>query len=93
MAFPNLVLRAGGTLTAEATGIPVNGNNSFSVGISAQKLNNASQWLDVAVLPNGISVSGATFVSLVGNVITYNFAQSGVDSATVIATLKWSGER
>ena len=88
MAFPNLVLKTGGYLAAQATGTPDNGHNSFDVGIAASQLD--PNWLDILVTSLGASIIDCTFVSLVGTVLTLNFSQSGGDQATVLARVSHS---
>lgn len=94
MAFPNLALKSGGSLTAEATGIPVNGNNTFNLAIDPNLVDDTN-WLDITVTPLGPSVTGATFTSISADKtqITINFVQSGVDQATVVAKQIHSTQR
>jgi hypothetical protein len=87
MAFPNLVLRPGGVLWSVATGVPVNGANTFSTGLSEKitQTNFNPNWIFITVEAGGASVTGVSFVSfsLDNSQVTLNFVQSGVDPATV----------
>ena len=91
MAFPDLTVKSGGSLTSEATGTPVNGNNTFAVGIDPDLIDN-TDWLEFTVTPLGASVTNATFTSLSGDKtqVTINFTQSGADQAKVVAVQKHS---
>ncbi len=100
MAFPALALRAGGELTAEATGVPSNGANviTTNLNLSPQELANDPNllnWVAVNVQANGPSVSGASLAAVAADLstVTVNFTQTGADTATVVVTVTWTGER
>lgn len=91
MPIPNLALRTGYQYTAEASGAPVNGNNTFTVPWGQQQgMSTSGDEIELQVISNGSSVTGASFVSFVRGVntsdITISVVQSGADTATVIAT-------
>jgi hypothetical protein len=89
MAIPNLTLRPGGVLWAEATAVPDNGDNTFQIGIDRVYVPD-EDWLEILVQRLGTSVEGFSYVpaSLDLSVnpprITLNFTQSGTDQARVI---------
>lgn len=93
MSFPNLALKTDGQLHAEATGQPANGNNTFSIGIPAQYIN--EEWLEIEVTSLGDSVSDAQYVglSIDKTQLTINFTQTGTDQATVAVRQVHSIER
>lgn len=88
MAFPNLVLKTGGVLTSTATGVPVNGNNTFLLNIPTKNID-STNWLKLNIFALGPSVTGATFVSLSpdNTSVTVNFVQTGADQCKVEAVL------
>jgi len=89
MSFPALTVCPGGAITSEATGVPSNGNNSFSIGFTPDNPN----WVTFEVLPVDTQVTGCTFVSLVGSTATLNFVQGGTGVVRVIAILTASSTR
>ena len=93
MPFPNLTLRSGGTLTAEATGTPDDGDNTFALAIPPAYVD--ENWLELDITLNGPSVTSATYVSLSGDKtqLTVNFGQTGADTVTLIATMIHSFRR
>ncbi|MCC6752052.1 MAG: hypothetical protein IT371_30650 [Deltaproteobacteria bacterium] len=113
MAFPDLQLRAdpdapGGysALYAEATGIPVPGNNTFKIpfarnlpapnGSGIPAGNVEFDWLEIDVLvPAGSDVTFADAVSLAPNKedLTINFTTGGAGSCRVVCRLIHSIER
>jgi hypothetical protein len=88
MSFPNLVMRPGGVQWCEATGVPTNGVNTILLDFGVPLAVIDPSWVDVAVQAMGPSVTGATVVSIVGNVLTMNFVQSGADACKVVAHLE-----
>lgn len=93
MAFPNLALRSGGHLHSENTGIPVNGDNAFLLGIPANEVN--TDWLNITVEALGGSITGASYVGLSADklTVTINFVQAGADQAHVQADIIHSAVR
>lgn len=90
MAIPNLSLRTGYQFTAQGTGIPDNGNNTFSLPWGSQQgLSASGDEIELDVISNGSSVIDATFVSFTRNsndsTIVLNVTQTGSDTVTVIA--------
>lgn len=86
-----LSLRPGYQFVAQATGSPVNGNNTFTLPWgSNQGLSVSGDELEIEVVSNGSSVTGVSFVSYTRGindsqcVISVN--QTGTDSVTVIVT-------
>ena len=111
MPFPNLALKTDPSsplgvaqLWAEATGVPDNGNNTFSIpfinpapagaGIDPDYVDD--DWFVFYVIPaDPALVTGATWVSLSADkqFVTMNFAADGVTAATLILNLAWSANR
>jgi len=112
MSFPNLTLRPDARaplgvaqLWAEATGIPVNGANTFTIpfvdqppsgsGIAPDEIE--EDWLQVTVTPLGAGVSGAVpgvpLLSADKRFMTINFTADGLAQANVIVRLYHSIER
>lgn len=94
MSFPNLALRAGSVLWAEATGIPDPGNNVFTIpfvasGVPASKVE--EDWLVFfnAISPTTPGVVSATFVSLSADktTVTMSFDADGVGVTTLYCWL------
>lgn len=85
MAFPNLILTPGGVLHSEKSGTPINGDNTFELGILPENIN--EEYLDIEVTPLGPSVTSASYVSLSPDKknITINFTQAGANQAKVTA--------
>jgi len=94
MAFPALVLQSGGQLHSNATGTPVNGNNTFDISMDPNLIDNID-WFTFDVYPQGASVTGASYVSVSGDKrqVTINFTQTGLDQALVRAVYTHSSER
>ncbi len=88
MPIPNLTLRPGAELWAEGVGDPVNGNNTFQIGIGRENVDSDDQ-LKITVDRLGTSVVSYTYVpaSLDLTVdpprITLNFDQNGADQVLV----------
>jgi hypothetical protein len=100
MPFPNLALRAGGTYHAEATGVPDNGNNTFTIPFVAAGIDPDlvdEDWLDINVIPSGAGVTGATLgaplLSVDKGSMTLSFAADGITAARVIVKLNHTGVR
>jgi len=88
MAFPNLVRRPGGEQWCEAVGVPDNGVNVVTLDFGVPISQIDPNWVDVEILSLGASVTGCTVVSIVGDVMTLNFTQTGADLARVAAHLE-----
>lgn len=82
--FPGLVRRPGSALWSEATGVPVDGNNTFALGLDPLTIQ--EDWLQITVDALGSSVLHAEYVGLSADrtQITINFSQAGTDPARVI---------
>lgn len=112
MAFPDLTLRPDtqaplgvAQLWAEATGVPVNGANTFAipfvdqppVGSGIVPAEIQENWLEVLVTPLGAGVTGATpgvpLLSADKRFMTIVFVADGVTQANVIVRLYHSLER
>lgn len=93
--IPDLTLRTGSVLTAEGTGSPVNGVNTFQIGVNRAYFKNDDH-IEINVTPLGPSVSNWSYVqgSLDLTVdpprISMNFTQSGSDQVTVELTQRHS---
>lgn len=87
MAFPNLVQRPGSRLWSEATGVPVNGPNTFALDLDPALVE--AEWLFFDIQSLGPSVNGVSFVSLSADKtqITLDFIQTGTDAVRVVAQL------
>jgi len=87
MSFPDLVLRPGGALWSSAQGTPVNGSNTFNMGlpehITDQEFD--PNWVFITVEALGPSVTGVSFVSFSpdNTQVTLDFIQSGTDQVIV----------
>ena len=94
MSFPDLLpTDSKAKYHSSRSGVPVNGNNQFALGITPFVKVDPNR-LIFTVKPLGPSVTGATFVSynpLTGNVVM-SFAQSGLDACSVDAELEHSIE-
>lgn len=91
MSFPNLTLKIGGVLRAEADGIPVNGNNTFNLSIPSKWID-TTDWLDIEASALGPGITNVNFVSISQNKqqITLDFTQMGNDTARVVIKLNHS---
>lgn len=90
MAISNLSLSIGYQYKAESTSAPDNGNNSFTIPWGSNQLVSATgDEIELDIIANGASVTAASFVSFTRGTNTstmvVSFAQSGADTATVIA--------
>jgi len=91
VSFPNLQLKPGGVLHSVATGVPVDGDNTFELGFDLENIND--EWLRIDVFALGSQVTGATYVSRSGTQVTMNFTQLGTDQARVEAKIIHSSVR
>jgi len=85
MAFPDLTRTTGGVLHSSATGLPVNGANTFAHNLQSVV---DTDWVDVTVVALGPSITAATLTSVTATQITVNFTQTGADQATVYANYR-----
>lgn len=99
MSFPNLTPTPNSSgrrvLHASATGVPINGVNTFDIGIDLLALENAADpnlddWITIRVWALGTSVLGASYAGRLGNLVFVNFQQTGVDPCFVEAEVTHS---
>ncbi len=93
MPIPDLTPIPGGVMHATGTGEPINGNNTFKLGIDAQFVN--EDWLQFFVIAQGPSVTAASFVSYdptTGDVVLA-VTQGGTDQVRVDAQIIYSPAR
>jgi hypothetical protein len=100
MPFPDLTLRDGGIMHAEATGVADNGLNTFALpfvdaGIDPSDID--EEWLDVDVFPAGAGMTasalGSPLLNPAKTAMTLDFTTDGVTSARVVVQLKHTGVR
>ena len=87
MSFPDLVLRAPNSLWAEATGVPVDGLNTFALGFDPRLVQ--EDWIFIVVDALGASVIHVEYVGVSADrtQITLDFTQTGTDACRVIVQL------
>jgi hypothetical protein len=88
MPIPNLTRSNKAVLHSSGQGAPINGNQSFDIGIPADKI--VDDRLVIDVFPLGPSVTAASYVGRVGSVVTMNFAQAGADQVRIQARMEHS---
>ena len=95
MPIPDLTLTPGGCLSSSGVGVPVNGVNTFKIGILTQAFQNDDS-MKIDVEPLGSSIRSWSYVPGSLNLdvdppeISMNFEQSGNDACRVTVLQKHS---
>jgi hypothetical protein len=93
MPIPNLTRIPGGVLHSYGVGVPVNGNNTFQLGIEDYLVD--PTWLRFFVIARGPSVQSAGDATYDANTgaVTIPIVQLGADEVRIDAWVEYSAGR